>query len=179
MAYTTEKTWTSETLTSSDLNTYLRDNVEYLYGKVSGLTYSGVALHRSSAASIPDSAYTNITWQVEDSDVGGWWSSGTVITVPSSAIPTGSTQIAILVLATIRFATNGTGGRALNLTINGSNEDATFLGAYSSDVTSVPLSTICFVSSGDELILQAYQGSGGALNMDVAKVRIARLGPVD
>jgi hypothetical protein len=31
MAYTPEKTWTSVTLPASDLNTYVRDNVTYLY----------------------------------------------------------------------------------------------------------------------------------------------------
>src|SRR5574338_499982 len=172
------KTWTSETLTSSDMTTYLSDNIEYLYAQVTGLAFSGVGLHRSSTASIPDNTYTNITWQVEDYDVGGWWSSGTVITVPDSAVPSGSTAIAIVVLANIRFDTNGTAGRALVLNVNGSSEDAIFLGASSTDVTSCALSTIAIVAAGDELTLQAQQGSGGALDMTVAKVRLARLGPV-
>lgn len=37
MAWTTPKTWTSEVLTSNDMNTYLSDNTQYLYDEV---TYS-------------------------------------------------------------------------------------------------------------------------------------------
>ena len=35
MAWTTPKTWTSEVLTSNDMNTYLSDNTQYLYDEVS------------------------------------------------------------------------------------------------------------------------------------------------
>ena len=34
MAWTTPKTWSSEPLTSTDLNTYVRDNQNYLKGRV-------------------------------------------------------------------------------------------------------------------------------------------------
>lgn len=34
MAWTTPKTWTSEVLTSNDMNTYLSDNTQFLYDKV-------------------------------------------------------------------------------------------------------------------------------------------------
>ena len=34
MAWTTPKTWTSEVLTSEDMNTYLSDNTQYLYDEV-------------------------------------------------------------------------------------------------------------------------------------------------
>ena len=34
MAWTTPKTWTSEVLTSDDMNTYLSDNTQYLYDEV-------------------------------------------------------------------------------------------------------------------------------------------------
>lgn len=34
MAWTTPKTWTSEVLTSNDMNTYLSDNTQYLYDQI-------------------------------------------------------------------------------------------------------------------------------------------------
>lgn len=34
MAWTTPKTWTSEVLTSDDMNTYLSDNTQYLYDEI-------------------------------------------------------------------------------------------------------------------------------------------------
>ena len=36
MAWTTPKTWSAATLTSSELNTHVRDNLDYLYARVTG-----------------------------------------------------------------------------------------------------------------------------------------------
>ena len=43
----------------------------------------GVRLRRAVNQSIPDGAATAISWDTEDQDTHGYWSSGTTITVPS------------------------------------------------------------------------------------------------
>lgn len=177
MAYTTMKVWGSETLTASDMTTYLTNNIEYLYGQVQGLVFSGVNLRRTSDQTLTTATNTDVTWQSEDLDVGGWWSSGATITVPASAIPTGYTTIAIAVSVALRFATNSSGGRAALLLVNGAEVDNAYVGAASDTVTGVTLVTATTVVAADTIKIQARQNAGVNLAMDVAKVRIYRIGP--
>lgn len=178
-SYTPEKTWSSEVISASDLNTYLRDNVDYVYGKVSGLAYSGCSLTRVAATAISDSTYTAITWTTERQDVGGWFTSGTTITVPSGAIPSGSTTIAVKVEMRTIFASNSTGRRRVRLLKNGSAFRSPSVPAVNGDETEMVATGVEFVVAGDTLTVEVYQNSTGSLNVSDTIVDVYRLGPVD
>ncbi len=173
------KTWASETLTSSDMTTYLTDNIEYLYGKVSGLTASGVQLKRTSNLTVADSSAVNIAFQAESFDYGGWWSSGSAVTVPSGAIPSGSTAVLCLVVGRLRWATNGTGVRRVRPILNGTSFGSTTIDGQNGDDTDMSITEFTTVSDGDVLYLEAYQTSGGNLDLEVGNFTIIRLFPAE
>lgn len=180
MAYTTMKTWTSETLTSSDMTTYLTNNIEYLYGTVSGLTFSGTELKRTSAQTIGDSTWVPIVWQQETYDYGGWWSSGSAITVPTSAIPSGYTTIAVDVEVGTNFEANGTGLRSVRLLVNGTQFAAYSVTGLTGDVTECSRSARTVVAAGDVVTAEVRQTSGGSLTISGTNTifSIARRAPV-
>lgn len=173
------KTWTSEVLTSSDMTTYLTDNLNYLYGKVTGLTASGVQLKRTSDLTVATSTTVNITFQAESFDYGGWWSSGSAITVPASAIPSGSTAVLVMVVGRLRWATDGTGVRRVRPILNGTEFGSTTVGGLSGDDTDMSIVEFTTVAAGDILMLEAYQTSGGNLNLEVGNFTIIRLFPAE
>lgn len=178
MPWTPQKSWTSEVLTSSDLNTYMRDDMEYLKGVVDGVGFQAVKLSRGAATSIPNSAFTAITWTDETYDYGGWWSSGTDIVVPAGAVPAGFTSIAVLVFARTRFAANGTGSRAIQPTFNGSASlGAASLTAITGELTEVTFADLGIVEAGDTITLELYQTSGGNLNATSTSITVARYAP--
>lgn len=179
MPYTPEKTWTTETLTASDLNTYLRDNVDYVKAAVDGIAFTGCKVTRSTAQSIADSTNTNISYNTESFDSGGWFpGSGTTVTVPSGAIPSGYTTIALLVQGYVRFVANSTGGRQAWIMKNGSQEDSTSVSAINGDTTDLLVLSIITAVSGDTITFQVRQTSGGNLNADVNKLTVVRYAPV-
>ena len=179
-SYTSERTWaTGDTVSASDLNTYLRDNVDYLKGKVDGISYSGCSLTRVAATSIADSTYTAITWTTERQDVGAWFTSGTTITVPAGAIPSGSTTIAIKVEMRTIFASNATGRRRVRLLKNGSAFRSPSVSAVNGDETEMVATGVEFVVAGDTITVEVYQNSTGSLNVSDTIVDVYRLGPVD
>lgn len=177
MAYTPMKTWTSETLTSSDMTTYLTDNIEYLYGQVSGLTASACDIRRAATQSIADTTATNIGFDTESLDIGGWWSSGSVITVPSGAVPSGSTAVLVMVRGRISYSSNGTGNRRIRVLKNGSSFASMTVDAVVGGDTDYFIVDFETVTSGDELTLEAYQTSGGNLNVTEANLAVVRLFP--
>jgi len=180
MAYTPERSWaTGDTISASDLNTYLRDNVDFVKAAVDGVAFTGCKLSRSTAQSIANMTDTLISFDTESFDFGGWFGgSGTTVTVPASAIPSGYTTIALLIVARSRFAINATGARIIRILKNGTAEDGTSVGGLPSDVTDV--NSVAFVTavSGDTIQLQVYQSSGGSLNADVNKLSVVRYAPV-
>jgi hypothetical protein len=179
-SYTPERSWTNgDAVAASDLNTYLRDNVDYVYGQVTGITFSGCTLTRVAATSIPDATNTAITWTTERKDVGGWYSSGTQIIVPAGAIPSGSTTIAIKVEARTIFAADATGRRRVRLLKNGTPFRTPSYSGDASDDTEVPASGVEFVVATDIITVELYQNSGGSLNASETIVDVYRLGPVD
>lgn len=63
MAWSTPKTWASEPLTSVDLNTYIRDNQNYLKDRVDGVAdqYAGSG-HTTTSTSYVDVDATNMAF---------------------------------------------------------------------------------------------------------------------
>lgn len=181
MPYTPERSWaTGDLVSASDLNTYLRDNVDYVKALTDGLTFSGAKVDRAGAGSqsIPNATDTDVTLTNEVFDNGGWWSSGASFTVPASAIPSGFTTIAVQVVCLIRFVSNGTGTRKLLVLKNGVEQDSFGLSALTGETTSVSLVSFFTVVAADTIKLQAYQSSTAALNMDVARLTVVRTAPV-
>jgi hypothetical protein len=178
-SYTPEKTWSSEVVSASDLNTYLRDNVDYVYGQVSGLTFSGCTLTRTAATSIADSTNTAISWTTERQDIGGWYSSGTNIVVPAGAIPSGSTTIAIKVEARTIFASDADGYRRIRLLKNGTPFRSPSTAAVNGDTTDHFAQGVEYVVAADVITVEVYHNAGAALDVSETIVDVYRLGPVD
>jgi hypothetical protein len=177
MTWTSPKTWGSETLTSSDMNTYVRDDLLYLYGIAQGVVFSGVQVSRSTDQSISDSTETAVSFTTENLDFGGWWSSGTTVTVPAGAIPSGYTTVAVLIFCAARFATNATGRRGITALKNASSVGTWSITALPSDQTDLQLTAVTTVASGDTLTMDVYQSSGGALACKEARFTVLRYAP--
>lgn len=180
MAYSDPRTWaTGDIVTASALNQDLRDNVAYLKGITEGVTFSGTKVTRDGAAaqSIPDATDTDVTFTAESFDAGAWWSSGATVTVPSGAIPSGYTTIAVLLIGIVRFVSNSTGGRKIIFLKNGSEVDSLSVAAQSGEATTVSLTAFATCSAADTFKMQVRQSSTAALNMDVARFTIVRFAP--
>lgn len=87
MAWTTPKTWSSEPLTSTDLNTYVRDNQAYLKDRIDGANaaqYNTQVTASTTSATVVDIDATNLNLtitttggDVEVTLIGTGYSSGT------------------------------------------------------------------------------------------------------
>jgi hypothetical protein len=74
MAWTTPKTWASEPLTSTDLNTYVRDNFSYLKDRVDGTAKQYIRTatdYTTTSGTLTDIDATNLalTFTTDGSDV--------------------------------------------------------------------------------------------------------------
>lgn len=177
MAYTTPPTFVADTdLTAADLN-ILGDDIVYLKGVGDGVSFSGAQVTRSAATSIANTTDSAVTWTAEAFDVGGWYSSGTKVIVPAGAVPSGYTTIGVIVIIRTTFASNGTGGRRINVYVNGSTIGGQWIAANGSDVTQVNYTDFAIVSALDEITMQVYQTSGGALNISDTQMSVVRIGP--
>jgi hypothetical protein len=176
LSYTTPPTFVSGgTVTASNLN-ILSDDISYLYGVAQGVTASGAQVSKS-AQTISTGTDTNISFSTENFDLGGWWSSGTAVVVPSGAIPAGYTSILILVAARVRWAANGTGSRAARLMKNGSIFGNSSTSGLSGDTLDQVVLDFTTVVAGDSIALQVYQSSGGNLSADTAQLTVMRYAP--
>jgi len=177
MAYTAPPTFAaSDPLAADELNV-LGDDIVYLYGVAQGVTFSGGKVSRTTNQSIPDSTDTAVTFTTEEFDFGGWWSSGTLATVPSGAIPAGFTTIIVMVVASLRFVSNGTGTRQISVMLNGTTAEAMNLSALSGEMTTVYVTTFVEAAAGDTLGINAWQSSGGALNLNYCRMAAVRYAP--
>lgn len=177
MAWTTPPTFVaSDPLAAAELN-ILGDDLVYLKGITDGVSLSGVQLSRVTNQSVNDSTTADITWTAESFDFGGWWSTGTTATVPAGAIPSGFTTIAILCFGRLQYAANGTGIRRIRLLKNGTYFGSRTVGAPSGDVTDVQITEMTTVAAGDLLTVEAYQTSGGALNVVESNITWVRYAP--
>jgi hypothetical protein len=147
------------TVTAAQLN-ILGDDLVYLKGITDGVSFSGTKLIRSTSQSLTTATYTDIT-----------------VTVPAGAIPTGYTSVAVLLIGLLRYVANGTGSRQLRILLNGSEVETVVHSALSGEKTTVHYSTVFTVEAADEIKMQGYQSSGGALNIDNARLTIVRYAP--
>ena len=177
MTWTAPKTMGSEIGTSSDWNTYVRDNELYLKSIVDGVSFSGVQVRRAATQAITTATETDVSFDTETLDFGGWWASGTTITVPAGAIPSGYTTVAIILQASAKFASNGTGARRITLLKNGASVGTWQVSALTGDVTDVQVFSVTTVAAADTVKLDVYQTSGGNLNINEAVLTVLRYAP--
>lgn len=67
MAWTTPKTWASEPLISTDLNTHVRDNLNHLKGRLDGslaAQYAVSATHSTTSLTFVDMDATNLSFEL-------------------------------------------------------------------------------------------------------------------
>jgi hypothetical protein len=178
MAWVTPPTFVSGgTVTAANLN-ILGDDLLYLKGIADGVTASGVQVTRAAAQSVTTSTSTTLSFSAEVWDFGGWWSSGTAITVPAGAIPAGYTNILVYFDAEVRVQSNATGARALTIYKNGSETlPGRRVAAVNGDSTDFGLSRFVQVAAGDVLSLRGYQNSGSSLDFSNIVVTCMRYAP--
>ena len=178
MPYTVPPTFVaSDPLAAADLNILGDDLVDH-EGRILANTYQGVLVIRTTNQSVNDATWTEVSWASAPVEVGSWWASGTDITVAAGAIPGGSSTIACRVMFYVRFATNGTGNRSVDVYVNGSSANGFITKGASlpSDVATVVGFDVVQVADGDIITLAVYQDSGGALNVTGAHMLVERAG---
>lgn len=179
MSWTDPPTFVAgDALTAAQLNAYLTANENYLKAASDAAVFSGVQADITSSQSIASGSDTLISFSRTVIDVDNWWTSGTNITVPAAAIPSGYTNIVVHVVGIIRFASNGTGRRRADLLQNGSAAFSFGVTAVNGDQTYTPVECYLSAASGDVFTLQVFQNSGGSLNCEVANLTIVRFAPL-
>lgn len=128
-----------------------------------GQAFSGALVKLTANESIADASATDVPWDSEVYDVGGWWAvspNPTRLTVPAGVSR-------VIVSANVIWALNQTGARFLGIHKNG----ATFIGmgqlrhlAKDNSEGNV-ISAAVDVSAGDYFELSVLQTSGGNLNV--------------
>lgn len=157
-----EITWVSgQVVTAAQLNSNLRDAVNFL------INLPVVELQQTVAQSIPNSAFTAITWNSEQVNNDGMHSTSTN---PSriTAVTTGR----YLIASTVAYSSNTTGRRLTGYFINGSQlaggqyEIGTLIGG-GNDTPITARTRQIFLNVNDYVEVQTLQTSGGALNTGV------------
>lgn len=129
-------------------------------------------LNRSAAQTLSDNTVTNIAFDTVEKNVGFSYTSGANITLPK----TGSYQV----IASIGYATNGTGVRQARITLAGTNMVYTIFPAVPSFNTQVPASGAFNATAGQVLTLAGYQNSGAGLATvtgEKPRILVKYLGP--
>ena len=162
MAWTSPRTWVAaETVTAAQLNTHIRDNLDFLHSK------DHVSVYQSSNQTISDSTYTNITFDSEHFDSNSMHSTSTA----TARLKCNSDGLYLCVFK-VQFETNTTGIRRVQLRENaaGSSVGGTGRGIWNgpglaSEDTVIAGSRLLRLVDTDYVELFAWQSSGG--NLDV------------
>lgn len=153
------RTWTDgEVITATMMNENFRDPAEWLVNDKP----HGFARQLSATTSIPNATWTSVVWDFEDVDTdgsmtGATWNHYNVLTAGY-----------YLVTGHLNWSANSTGSRAARLTLNGS----IIPGAYESTLattvaTGLTVTALVACSVGDDIALQGWQTSGGALSTNL------------
>lgn len=122
---------------------------------------SEATVTRTAAQSIPDATATAIAWDAEDFDTDAIHdnvTNNTRLTVPMAG--------KYLITANVSFAFNATGTRLLRLRKNGASQlAANSLPSHASIGVGVGFAYIASLAASDFVEIQAFQNSGGALNV--------------
>ena len=168
----------SEVLAAADLNVAM-DDIRALKVLADSVAFCGVSLGRPAAQSIPTTVHTSVSWSEAPIDSSGWWSSGTDAVVPADAVPPGYSQAVLEIDIQASYATNGTGLRAVEVTVNGGVVEYQFkISAITGDTTQVAQTVWAQVSVGDIVNGKIYQSSGGDLAASEISMHIKRIGVI-
>lgn len=157
MSWSSPKTWSvSEVLTSSDMNTYVRDNTAELHDP------PACRVGNSGNISLANGALQALTFDTERFDTDTMHS-----TASNSGRITFTTAGLYQVSATAEFAPNATGVRGVGVKLNAttyimfSQHPTAGVGVSHVEGVSMPYK----FAAGDYIEMIAYQNSGGALNV--------------
>jgi hypothetical protein len=174
MAWTTPPTFVADDpLAAADLN-ILGDDLEYLKAITDGLSFSAVRVTRVASTTVPNNAWTAVSFSAETYDYGSWWSSGTNVVVPAAAIPAGSTNIALLCQVRSVFAPDSVGYRGMRILLNGTPEISFTSASFATDNSHIAGSAFIVVEAGDILTVERFQNSGSGLAGTFAQFDAAR-----
>jgi len=118
----------------------------------------GTRVVQSNTVAMPN-GYSYSTFNTIQFDTGNFYNSSSPdrLTVPSAGT--------YFILGQLNFDPNATGERKANIMLNGGARASTLVAAAPSSNTGVSASCYLKVSAGDIIQLQAYQSSGGSLNI--------------
>lgn len=152
-------------------NYYLAVSADGLSLEWKALAFSskGAYVRNNGSVTILNNTPTSITFATELIDQDNFFSAGspTLLTVPTSGwyIATGF----------VTFASNATGVRKVNITVNTVAEATIAQDAMASDVTTITISSLFWLSAGNYLQLQVYQNSGGNLAVTTSYLQVVKL----
>lgn len=124
---------------------------------------SGARVYNSANISVANASFTALTFNSERWDDDSFHDTGSNtsrLTVPQPG--------RYLVTACVRFAANATGNRQLRLMVDGGTEVArvTAQAVTGGIATMLEVETITELGAGSYFTVEAYQDSGGALNVE-------------
>ena len=157
MAYVTPRTWVAgDVLTAAQLNQDIRDNVGFLGNP------PRAQARRTSVQSIPNAAWTLVTFTVEDVDTN------TMFAVGTGDRFTCQTAGRYLICFSAEFATNGTGTRMFGIA-TGTTPGSGFIAKTTQPATTVgtgaSLAMETVLTVGINVSFHVYQNSTAALNL--------------
>ena len=157
---------TGDTPTAAQFDGLLRDNLDHLGTPVSAQA------SRSTNLSIATSTFTDVTLPSEAWDTDSLHSTSS--NTDRFTIPTGLDGI-YLVHGIITFAVNSTGARTLTVAKNGAGMQVT---TFANAGTAAPVlsgARILRLVAGDYVSIEAWQDSGGNLNVTQAEVTVIKI----
>lgn len=124
-------------------------------------SFVGAKAYRSSNVSLANNTFSNVSFNAQEYDTDAFFApTSTNITIPAGLAGYYSIQ------GSIEYAANGTGTRFARINLNGTGLTFMFLTFGVSIFTqTVNVSAVVNLAVGDVITLEAYQNSGGALNI--------------
>lgn len=180
-SWTPPRTWAAgQTVDASALNTDLRDDLNYLYTQViTAPPYHIARAYRNTNLSVPDSARTLVTLPTgEDIDTDGFHdlvTNSSRFTLPAALVPAGYTAV-MMIAGYVTWAANAAGYRELRILRNGGSSPENTVPAVSGATMGQHISLVQTGVLNDYWEMDAYQTSGGAINITGAALSVYVVG---
>ena len=161
MAFSTPSTWVAGTvLTAAQLNTDVRDNIAWM------ATDSPIARAYNNAAFSHTSTGNALSVTLNSERFDNAALHDTSSNTSRMTIPSGGGG-KYLCGGSVEFASNATGHRVLSMYVNATTYAATqTVPAVSGSVVTIAICTVWSFSAADYAEMQAFQNSGGNLNVN-------------
>lgn len=179
MAYTAPPTFSSGAVLTAAQAQILSDDITYLYGKIITATpWHGVKATRGTNLSVADTSRTLVTLPTsEDFDTDAFHDNAvnsSRITLPTGLITAGLSAACIM-FGYIEWASNSTGCRELRILRNGSMRSESTVPAVTVSMGQ-QIGLTDSGSGGDYFEMDAWQNSGGSLNLTLAALSLFVIG---